>query len=178
MALEDVADRLARRQDELLDLRAFKRRTQPALKRALAADSEGLFVTDEERLRHDVYLAWAKNVPACDKARLQLPAGWTAGPQFAASLYGFTEPGVVGKALKAAVEVLTGVAERNAAREVHALRTDGGGDAAQVVRGDGAKCFRAAIEQRVASARRLHYWRLPDGSVELSRVVVHDDFKP
>ena len=84
----------------------------------------------------------------------------------------------MGKALKAAVEVLTGVAERNAAREVHALRTDGGGDAAQVVRGDGAKCFRAAIEQRVASARRLHYWRLPDGSVELSRVVVHDDFKP
>ncbi len=65
-----------------------------------------------ERLRHDVYLAWAKNVPACDKARLQLPAGWTAGRRLAVPLYGFTEPGVVGKALKATVEILTGVAER------------------------------------------------------------------
>ena len=177
-ALEDATGRLARRQGELLDLRAYKRRTQPALKRALAADSAGLFLTNGERLRHDVYLAWAKNVPACDKARLPLPAGWTAGPRFAASLYGFTEPGVVGKALKATVEILTGVAEQNAAREVHALRTSGSGDAAPVVREDGAKCFRAAIEQNVASARRLHFWRLPDGTIELSRVVVHDDFKP
>ena len=176
--LQDTAVRLARRQEELLDLRAYKRRTQTALKRALAADSDGLFATGEERLRHDVYVAWAKNVPASDKARQTLPADWTAGHAFAASLYGFTEQGVIAKALKAVVEVLTGAAERNAAREVHALRANLGGDAAQVVRADGAKCFRAAIEQNVASARRLHFWRLPDGSVELSRVVVHDDFKP
>ena len=177
-ALEVTAVRLARRQEELLDLRAYKRRTQPALKRALAADSDGLFATNEERLRHDVYLAWANNVPASDKSRQVLPSDWTAGSGFAASLYGFTEPGVIAKALKATVEVLIGAAERNAAREVHALRVNSGGDAAQVVREDGAKCFRAAIEQNVASARRLHYWRLQDGTVELSRVVVHDDFKP
>ena len=105
-----------------------------------------------------------RTFPRATKRGFSCLRDWTAGPEFAASLYGFTEPGVVGKALKAAVEVLTGVAERNAAREVHALRTNGGGDAAQVVRGDGAKCFRAAIEQNVASARRLHFWRLPDGT--------------
>ena len=113
-----------------------------------------------------------------DKARQALPADWTVGPEFAATLYGFTEPGVEAKALKATVEVLTGMAERNAAREVHALRSTPGGDSAQLVRADGARCYRAAIEQKVASARRLHFWRLPDGSMELSRVVVHDDFKP
>ena len=177
-ALEAAEARLARRNGELLDLKAYKRRTQPALKRALAAGSDALFVTAGERLRHDVYLAWAKNVPASDKARHPLPSDWTAGPELAASLYGFTESGVVAKALKAIVEVLTGRAERNAAREVHALRAGSGGDAAQLVRGDGAKCYRAAIEQNVAAARRLHYWRLPDGSIELSRVVVHDDFRP
>lgn len=177
-ALEDAEVRLGRRHEELLDLRAYKRRTQSALKRALAAGSDGLFVSAGERLRHDLYLAWAKNVPASDKARQALPSDWKAGPVFAASLYGFTEPGVVAKALKAAVEVLTGTAGRNAAREVHPLRSTPGGDSAQLVREDGAKCFRAGIEQNVASARRLHFWRLPDGSVELSRVVVHDDFKP
>ena len=177
-ALEDVEVRLSRRQDELLDLRAYKRRTQPALKRAMAAGSDGLFATGAERVRHDVYLAWAQNVPAVDKERQVLPRDWTVGPEFAATLYGFTEPGVVAKALKATVEVLTGMAERNAAREVHGLRSNPGGDAAQLVRADGARCFRAAIEQRVAAARRLHFWRLPDGSIELSRVVVHGDFKP
>lgn len=177
-ALEDAEVRLGRRQEELLDLRAYKRRTQSALKRALAAGSDGLFVSAGERLRHDLYLAWAKNIPASDKAGQALPPDWKAGPEFAASLYGFTEPGVVAKALKAAVEVLTGTAGRNAAREVHPLRATLGADSAQLVREDGAKCFRAAIEQNVASARRLHFWRLPDGSVELSRVVVHDDFKP
>lgn len=30
----------------------------------------------------------------------------------------------------------------------------------------------------VAGARRLHFWRLPDGTVELSRVVIHDDTRP
>jgi hypothetical protein len=177
-ALEVAEIRLARRQEELLNLRAYKRRTQPALKRAPGAGSDGLFATAEERLRHDVYLAWAQNVPASDKAQQVLPPDWQAGPEFAASLYGFTEPGVVAKALKAAVGILTGAADRNGARDVHALRANPGGDTAQLIRGDGAKCFRAAIEQNVASARRLHFWRLPDGSIELSRVVVHDDFKP
>ncbi|MDI3212178.1 hypothetical protein [Arthrobacter sp. AL12] len=177
-ALEHAEVRLARRNEELLDLRAYKRRTQPALKRALTAGSDALFATAGERVRHDVCLAWAKNVPASEKARQPLPPDWTAGPEFAASLYGFTEPGVQAKALKAVVEVLTGAAERNAAREVHALRATTGADTAQRVREDGSKCFRAAIEQSVASARRLHFWRLPDGSIELSRVVVHDDFKP
>ncbi|HEX9086157.1 MAG TPA: hypothetical protein VF867_01360, partial [Arthrobacter sp.] len=101
-ALEVAEIRLARRQEELLNLRAYKRRTQPALKRALGAGSDGLFATAEERLRHDVYLAWAQNVPASDKAQQVLPPDWQAGPEFAASLYGFTEPGVVAKALKAA----------------------------------------------------------------------------
>ena len=177
-AMEASAARLAGVQAELLDLKAYKRRTQAALKRSLVAGSDGLFATDDERLRHDVYLAWARNVPASDKTRLALPLEWKAGPEFAASLYSFTEPGVVAKALKATVEVLTGLADRNPAREVHALRATSGGDTAQHVRADGARCFRAAVEQKVASARRLHYWKLPNGTVELSRVVVHDDFKP
>jgi hypothetical protein len=61
---------------------------------------------------------------------------------------------------------------------VHPLRENMGAESAQVKRGDGARCFRAAIERNVAAARRLHFWRLPDGTVELSRIVVHDDYRP
>ena len=178
VAMEASAARLAGVQAELLELKAYKRRTQAALKRSLVTGSDGLFATDDERLRHDVYLAWVRNVPASDKTRQALPLEWKAGPEFAASLYRFTDPGVVAKALKATVEVLIGAADRNPAREVHALRAASGGDTAQLVRADGSRCFRAAVEQKVAAARRLHYWKLPNGTVELSRVVVHDDFKP
>ncbi len=164
-ALEEAEARLARRKVELLDLRAYKRRTQPALKRALAAGSDALFATADERLRHDVYLAWAKNVPASEKARQPLPSDWTAGPEFAASLYGFTEPGVVAKALKATVEVLTGAAERNAARDVHALRANAGADTAQasargrvqvLPRGDRAECGLGPAAAFLASAGRIN----------------------
>ncbi|MCB5273647.1 hypothetical protein BJG92_01171 [Arthrobacter sp. SO5] len=175
--LEAEGSRADKQLEELRNLRTRKRETQRALQRA-AAESDGLFETPAERLRHDVYLSWVKSTPSADKARLALPLHWTAGPDFADTLYSFTEPGVVSKALKAVAEVLTGAAERNPARELHALRVNSGGDSPQVVRADGARCFRAAVEKKVASARRLHFWRLPDGTIELSRVVVHDDCRP
>jgi hypothetical protein len=175
--LEAERIRADKQREDLRSLRTRTRETQRALQRA-AAESEGLFETPAERLRHEVYLSWVKDTPAADKARLGLPSHWAVGPDFADTLYSFTEPGVVRKSLKAAVEVLTGAAERNPARELHALRVNAGGDSQQVMRADGARCFRVAIERNVASARRLHFWRLPDGTVELSRVVVHDDCKP
>ncbi|WP_427005884.1 hypothetical protein [Pseudarthrobacter sp. H2] len=175
--LEAARARLARQREELQGLRTRNRETQQALKRAQVDPGE-LFATLDARLRHDVYLSWVRNTPAAEKARQALPPGWKAGPEFAASLYAFTEPGVAAKALKATVEILTGAAERNPARELHPLRANAAGDTPPHRRDDGATCFRVAIEKNVAAARRLHFWRLPDGAIELSRVVVHDDYKP
>jgi hypothetical protein len=175
--LAGLAARNAKQLDDLRTLRARNREMQQALKRS-RDDPAGAFETVDERVRHDIYLAWVRNVPGEDKSRFPLPRAFSVGPAFAASLYSRTEQGGVPKALKAVVEVLTGLAERSSAREVHPLRTNGGGDAPQVQREDGARCFRASIERGVASARRLHYWKTPDGEVELSRIVLHDDFKP
>jgi hypothetical protein len=175
--LEAERGRADKQREELRGLRTRTREARQALKRA-EADPGELFATLDGRLRHDVYLSWARNTPAGEKARKALPADWNAGPEFAASLYAFTEPGVVAKALKATVEILTGAAERNPARDIHPLRANAAGDTSPHRREDGSTCFRAAIEKNVAAARRLHFWRLPDGAIELSRIVVHDDFKP
>lgn len=45
-------------------------------------------------------------------------------------------------------------------------------------RDNGAVCMRAPLQTNSPSARRLHYWKGPGESVELSRVVLHDDFSP
>ena len=43
---------------------------------------------------------------------------------------------------------------------------------------DDAVCWRVNVEAAAASARRLHYCKLPSGQMELSRFVVHDDMAP
>ncbi|MDR2999333.1 MAG: hypothetical protein LBU78_14565, partial [Microbacterium sp.] len=82
------------------------------------------------------------------------------------------------KAVRACVDAITGRDREIPARDLHRLRTGEGGDDAYVVRADGAKCFRSAIEQNTPGARRLHYWELPGDLIELSRIVTHDDTRP
>lgn len=39
---------------------------------------------------------------------------------------------------------------------------------------DGAKAYRLYLQQGTPSARRLHYWQLADGRIELANVGFHD----
>ena len=59
---------------------------------------------------------------------------------------------------------------------VHPLRAARSAGSPQKVRADGARAFRVSLQSRTAAARRLHYWELGDGRVELARIGYHDDF--
>jgi hypothetical protein len=135
-----------------------------------------LFATGEEAVRHAVYIAWTRRVYAGDKAAHSLPQ-FEVGSEFASSIESL-DAGQQSKAFKCVVDVLTGLARDIVARRVHPLREGTGTEEASVARADGAICFRANIETSTASARRLHYFRNLDGSIELSRVVLHDDMMP
>ncbi|BDZ52702.1 hypothetical protein GCM10025867_49430 (plasmid) [Frondihabitans sucicola] len=84
----------------------------------------------------------------------------------------------LGKALRCAVDMLTGLGDDMFARRLHPLRTSAAGNAGFHTRDDGAICMRAYIESNSANARRLHYWKCQDGSIELIRIVSHDDVNP
>lgn len=126
---------------------------------------------------HELYLAWIERYEPGDREEWELPTGYGIGPDFAASLDAL-EDDRLEKAFKATVDVLTGRARFVPGREVHPLRTSDTPNASDLVRADGARCMRCYIEQKTPSARRLHYWVLRDGTVELSRVVLHDDMRP
>ncbi|MGC5168189.1 hypothetical protein [Luteimicrobium sp. DT211] len=98
------------------------------------------------------------------------------GPRFVASV-DVARP-ARNKLLEVLVQVLTRRAEHVPARQLHALRNGQGATSGQHVRDDGAACFRVSLQVNAPSARRLHFWTLPDGTVELSRVVLHDDVEP
>lgn len=80
------------------------------------------------------------------------------------------------KSLRACADVVAAAPGLLKARSDHPLRVGGGGTCLVKTRWfDGATARRCRVEGNVAAALRLHYWVLPDGSVELASVNTHDD---
>lgn len=168
------------------DLRAAKERAATSRKelesarhrlasRTMLAD-EACFADPPDQLRFDVWVTWAHRTLPGEKAAWPLRE-WQVGDHF------FTSWAEVGrlersKLVDVVVDVLTGRVEQMPARQLHQLREGAGGNDKPVVRPDGATCWRVALQQQTPAARRLHFWRLKDGSVELSSVRLHDNMAP
>lgn len=155
-------------------LQARLARTEGELGRSL--NDEALFNDPFRQLAFEVDLAWARRVPAEQKDVLPL-APWTVGPDFFAS-WTAVEGVARSKVVDVIVEVLTGRVYELAGLEAHQLRSGMGGDDPPRVREDGATCWRVSLQVKTPSARRLHYWLLNDGGIELSSVRLHDDMNP
>lgn len=152
------------------ELQALRTRTRTKRVREQTEAREITFANPEEQFRWLVFQEWAQIIPAPEKKECRLPAYWI-GPEFLDSVDAL---GVahLGKVLKATVHVLLGVAN-----DAHKLRTGASGGAAPVTI-NGASCMRAPVEDNTPSARRLHYWHGSAGRLELSRVGLHDDYRP
>ncbi|WP_159599500.1 hypothetical protein [Agromyces humi] len=131
------------------------------------------FTNPEDAVRHAILVTWVDRIPAGQKLDSPLPQ-YTVGEEFAETLKP-QEPSIQTKALRCIVDVLTG---SQGTRGTHPLRLGMAGNEQPVIREDGAVCMRAYVETNTPAARRLHFWKLQDGSVELSRVVKHDDLTP
>lgn len=132
-------------------------------------DSQGLFLAE-------VRLSWEDKVapqPA-DRDRYPLVEP-VLGPNFLDSvvrLEGISRDKIVA----VCAEVACGRAAEKAGRQLHELRKAESGASPQRVReSDGALAWRCSLQTKTPAARRLHYWRLPDGRIELARVVYHDN---
>lgn len=80
------------------------------------------------------------------------------------------------KVIEVVMEVACGIAGKKYGRSPHRFRENSsGGSPGRVRKRDNAKAWRCNVQTNAPSARRLHYWQLNDGSIELSNVVVHDD---
>ncbi|MGF9663291.1 hypothetical protein AAIH25_15655 [Arthrobacter crystallopoietes] len=157
--------------NRLMDTQQRMRAAERKLSRL--QDRSAQFATQEELFRHELYLAWVERVSGAEKSALRLK-DFAVGPKFLASFYGHSEEHQR-KALKALVDLLVGRAARMQARQLHQLRTGDGGDDAPVIRSaDDAKCWRMSVEVNAPAARRLHYWDLPGGGIELHELVPHD----
>lgn len=191
---DQVVDQLRREQDKAGRLRAqlaqartrLRTLTQDHQRLASAhellqrdtgrtADDGHLFSDPVDQFDFELRLAWARRIPAGQKTELPLRR-YTLGPEFLSSIQACHADRA--KVVDVAVEILTGLHVGLDGRDLHQLRTSEAGNAPAVVRGDGATCWRVAVQRSSPSARRLHYWQCPDGAIELSSVRVHDDMRP
>jgi hypothetical protein len=137
---------------------------------------DGLFDDDADQMDFEIRVEWAQRIPSYDKASHPLPAKWSYGPDFFATLNAID--GIKrDKIVSVIVEVLTGLATQLDSRDVHQLRSGPGGDDPTRQTKDGETYWRVALQTGTSGARRLHYLKKNDGSIMLSSVRLHDDFR-
>ena len=135
------------------------------------------FADAEQGFRYDVLTSWASRTPVGEQGSLPLP-DFRIGPYFIDALQrlqGIKQA----KVADVVVEVVTDRAKDLPGRELHQYREADGGNAPGVRRStDDAVMWRVNLQTNSASARRLHYWVLPGGEVELWHVGTHDERPP
>ncbi|CAH0126103.1 hypothetical protein SRABI83_00081 [Arthrobacter sp. Bi83] len=136
-------------------------------------DSGPLFNDPAEQFRHEVYLEWAKRIPAGSKAETPLAEyGFADG-------YMTTGRDIQGidrsKIIAVAVEVLTGLADSLPGRDMHRLRGGVAGTSGFVEDPELGTAWRVALQVKTASARRVQFWRGTDRKIVFATVGLHDD---
>lgn len=172
--LLDRAERRANRAEN--DLKVARSRLRKAGNAKASAPATGgpKFADAEQGFRYLVLTQWAtRTLPSEQRDRPLLD--YRLGPRFLDSLKRL-EGIKVEKVADVVFEIVSGLALQMPSREVHRLRAGPGGDDPVRTRVDGAVAWRASLQVKTPSARRIHYWVLPSGLIELSRVTVHDDF--
>jgi hypothetical protein len=167
--LRQVEDQARRLTQQLEQSRTKLRKSRSS---SSTADAPS-FADPERGFRFLVERAWATRIPAAEQPSCPL-GDYTMGTHFLRSLDSLHGLGA-DRVADVVMEVVTGKAALSGGRELHQLRTDDAGGLPQRVREDGARAWRVSLQSNTPAARRLHYWVLPDGSIEFAKVGVHDD---
>ena len=168
----EALDELARRDEEIEALTGGRAAADLVYDHLVHADRE-------EQFRHQLGLRVLLTVPEPDRPLDQL-GRLRIGPRWLDDLEELPKVSRLKlvKVLDVVVEVLCGLVWDHPGRDTHQQRTGPGGDDPYVRRdSDGATAWRASLQQRTPQARRLLWWSLPDGGVELARVAAHDDHR-
>ena len=174
--ISSLQDQLTKAKKQgLAGIRSRSRQDREARANDRLANDQALFLDEREQLEFEIRLAWARMTLPAEKNLYPLKP-WSYSPQFFDTLR--TMQGISrDKIVEVIVYVLTGRDSELASRERHQLRTGPGGDDPPRTRKGGSEtCWRVSLQQKSASARRLHYWVCQDGSLELASVRLHDDF--
>jgi hypothetical protein len=140
--------------------------------RSASGQSTPMADRDADRILCDEILREAMDRHTVDGFSLR---SFTIGASFAESLEAHGGQ-YRSKAIRVCGDIVSGAPSLIGRRDDHPLRTGEAGSASVRLRSsDDAEARRCKIEEQVPAARRLHYWLLSDGSIELASINLHED---
>lgn len=167
--------------EEIAELRREAAEARKAMRamqtnRSTTFSRRSRFASNEDWFREELRRAWiGRYLPDDRVTKFPLDMGsFGFAPEFFESVTSEKlDESEVRKVVRIAVDVVTG---RNAVEHMHTVHMlyEGQGGAPRK-REDGAICWRVHLENGSPQAKRLHYWALPSGRVELGWVANHDD---
>jgi hypothetical protein len=134
-----------------------------------------LFEDPVLQLQYEVRHAYLLGVPPSQREQWPLSTFSTL-PSFLDDIT--NQHGAVSRSqiINCVVDVVSSRITEVNSRRLRPLRDGGGADNRPiVVRSDGAVAWRANVSSGTAAARRIMWWRTPDGGIELARLATHDD---
>lgn len=166
--LEDLAR-------ELDVARARIRELRRELQRARRLALPRVFADPEEQFRFEAWLSYLVHVDEASRGAYPWREDYRLGPRFLDSVDRLVGAGAIRREriVRVCAEVVCGIARHLPSRGVKEWLVSPHGP--PLVREDGALCWRVRLENETSSARRLRYWRLRTGAVELDSVGVHDE---
>jgi hypothetical protein len=172
-ALEEEISRL---QEALEEANDKVRELQRGLRLSRRLQLPPVFRDPQQQLRFELDTSYLIQVDEADRWRYPWPAQYQLGPNFAASVDRLVAAGGISreKVIEVCVDVLCGRAKDRPVRGVKEWRTGRRGPPL-VRRSDGAHAMRARLQNAAHAARRLKYWSIPGGCIELDSVLDHDE---
>lgn len=151
-------------------------RGRRSLREMQASKRPRVYGDRERQFRFEVELSYLTQFDEDRRNRKPLRSNYTTSDRFLDSVQALCATGGIKreKVVDVCAEVLSDLAAENSSRAVKAW-ADGKNGPQQMRASDGALAFRVRLQTNTQSARRMKYWRLPDGSMELDWVGVHDD---
>ncbi|MGC4916283.1 hypothetical protein [Streptomyces albogriseolus] len=174
--IEHLRTLLAAEKRTTSSLRQDVRRLSKALRAAeerAEIDTPTIYADPEQQFRYELDQCWLRMIAEPDRPSQPL-APFTLGPDWLTSLHTI-ELVDRRKIVEVTVEVLTGLAAAIPGRQVHRMRARDERGGVPLVRADQAVAMRCHLKNQTSAAPRLMWWRLPDQSIELARVALHDD---
>lgn len=174
VAVDEYATQVDQLQAEVTGLQGQLKAARSALRRADKSRLRLPVVYDDpqEQWRFEMWLAYLQRVPASDRGKFPWPEDFVIGPHFIESvnsLQGISHQKIV----EVAAEIVCDLVREMPGRELHPWLVKRAGE--QETRSDGATAWRVALQKNSPGARRLKFWRLKTGGVELDSVGHHDD---
>lgn len=165
--MERLEQRLARSEETIRYLQR-----QLRVSRRLAIPT--VYSDPVRQFRLEVDLDYLCRVSEPERARFAMPLSYRIGSDFLSSVDRLVRDGGItrDKVVEVVCDVLCGRARTMTSRAVKEWLSSPNGS--QLMRPDGAKAWRVRLQTGSRAARRLRYWQLQTGDIELDQVGVHD----